>query len=64
MMCSGIAVVGISLLMYPVLKTVHPRLALWYPVLRIIEFAVSAACCIYLLTQLQVFPNHLLWAYI
>jgi Domain of unknown function (DUF4386) len=64
MMCSGLAVVGIGLLMYQVLKTVNQRLAFWYPVLRIIEFTVSAACGIYLLIQLQVVPNYLLWVYI
>ncbi len=64
MMCSGLAVVGIGLLMYPILKTVNQRLAIWYPVLRITEFTVSAACGVYLLTQLQVVPNHLLWVYI
>jgi hypothetical protein len=64
MMCSGIAVVGIGLLMYPVLKTVDARLAIWYPVLRITELTVSAACGVYLLTQLEVVPNHLLWVYI
>ena len=64
MMCSGIAVVGIGLLMYQVLKTVNQRLAFWYPALRIIEFTVSAVCGVYLLAQLQVVPNHLLWVYI
>ena len=64
MMCSGIAVVGIVLLMYQVLKVVNQRLAFWYPVLRIAEFTVSAVCGVYLLTQLQVVPNHLLWVYI
>ncbi len=64
MMCSGLAVVGIGLLMYQVLKTVNQNLAFWYPVLRIVEFAVSAACGIYLLVQLEVVPNHLLWVYI
>ena len=64
MMCSGIAVVGIGLLMYQVLKDVNQRLAFWYPLLRIIELTVSAVCSIYLLTQLQVVPNHLLWVYI
>ena len=64
MMCSGIAVVGIGLLMYQVLKDVNQRLALWYPVLRIAEFTVSAVCGAYLLTQLQVVPNHLLWVYV
>jgi len=64
MMASGLAVVGIGLLMYQVLKDVNQRLAFWYPVLRIVEFTVSAACGVYLLTQLQVVPNHLLWVYI
>jgi uncharacterized protein DUF4386 len=64
MMCSGIAVVGIGLLMYPILKSVNPKLAVWYPVLRVIEFAVSAACGVYLLARLEVVPNHLLWVYI
>ena len=64
MLCSGVAVVGIGLLMYPVLRSVNPRLALWYPVLRIIEFTVSAACGVYLLARLEVVPNHLLWVYI
>jgi hypothetical protein len=64
MMCSGLAVVGIGLLMYPVLKPVNPSLAVWYPVLRIVECVVSAACGVYLLVQLEVVPNHLLWVYI
>jgi hypothetical protein len=64
MMCAGLAVVGIGLLMYPVLKDVNPRLATWYAVLRITECSVSAACGIYLLTQSQVVPNHLLWVYV
>ena len=49
--------------MYQVLKAVNHRLAASYPVLRIIEFIVSAVCGIYLLIQLQVVPNHLLWVY-
>jgi hypothetical protein len=64
MMCSGIAVVGIGLLMYQVLKAVNQKVAIWYPVLRIIEFTVSAAGGVYLLTQLQVVPHYLLWVYI
>ncbi|MCW2642948.1 MAG: hypothetical protein JWP76_5254 [Dactylosporangium sp.] len=64
MMCSGVAVVGIGLLMYRVLKSVDQRLAFWYPALRIVECTVSAACGVYLLTRLQEFPNHLLWVYI
>lgn len=64
MICAGVAVVGIGLLMYPVLKPVDARLALWYPVLRVVELVVSAACGIYLLVRLEVVPNHLLWVYI
>jgi hypothetical protein len=64
MMCSGIAVIGIGLLMYQILKPVNRRLAFWYVTLRIVEFTVSAVCGVYLLTQLQVVPNHMLWVYI
>jgi hypothetical protein len=64
MICSGLAVVGIGLLMYQVLKEVNQKLALWYPALRITEFAVSTVCGVYLLIQLQVVPNYLLWVYI
>ena len=64
MMCSGIAVVGIGLLMYQILKPVNRRLALSYTVLRVAEFTVSTVCGVYLLAQMQVVPNHLLWVYI
>lgn len=64
MMCAGLAVVGIGLLMYPVLRDVNPRLARWYPALRITECLVSAVCGVYLLARLQVVPNHLLWVYV
>jgi hypothetical protein len=64
MVCSGLAVVGIGLLMYQVLKDVNHKVALWYPALRITEFAVSTVCGAYLLIQLQVVPNYLLWVYI
>ncbi len=61
---AGLAVVAIGLLMYPVLKAVDARLAIWYPVLRIVEFTVSAACGMYLMAQLVAVPNHLLWVYV
>lgn len=64
MTVSGIAVVGIGLLMFQVLKDVNRRLASWYAALRIVEFTVSAALGIYLLTQLNVVPNHMLWVYV
>ncbi len=64
MMCSGFAVVGIGLLMYPVLKDINPRLAGWYPILRITECIVSAGCGVYLLAESHVVPNHLLWVYL
>ena len=63
-MCAGLAVVAIGILMYRVLKTVDRKLALGYPIMRILEFAVSAILAIYLLSQLQEFPNRLLWVYI
>ncbi|HSJ35844.1 MAG TPA: DUF4386 domain-containing protein [Acidimicrobiia bacterium] len=61
---AGLAVVAIGILMYGVLKAVDRRLALGYPIMRALEFAVSAALAVYLLSQLQEFPNHLLWVYI
>jgi hypothetical protein len=62
--CSGLAVVCIGLLMYPVLKQVNATLALWYPILRVVECLVSAACGVYLLARSEVVPNHLLWVYV
>lgn len=64
MTVSGLAVVGIGLLMYQVLREVNPRLAIWYPVMRVIECAVSVALGVYLLARLEVFPDYLLWVYI
>jgi hypothetical protein len=64
MACSGLAVVAIGLLMYPVLKRVNPTLAVWYPTLRVVECLVSAACGAYLLATSEVVPNHLLWVYV
>ena len=63
-MCAGVAVVAIGILMYQILRPVHRRLALAYPTMRILEFTVSAILAIYLLSQLEEFPNHLLWVYI
>ena len=64
MMCAGLTVVAIGLLMYPVLKSVSPGLAVWYPILRIVECLVSAACGVYLLARSEVVPNHMLWVYV
>jgi hypothetical protein len=64
MSVSGFAVVGIGLLMYPMLKQVNPTLAVWYPILRVVECHVSAGCGVYLLAASEVVPNHLLWVYI
>jgi hypothetical protein len=63
-MLAGLAVAAIGLLMYRVLKTVDRKLALGYPIMRVLEFTVSAVLAAYLLSQLQEFPNHLLWVYI
>jgi hypothetical protein len=64
MMASGLAVVAIGFLMYRVLKPFNQKLAWWYPVMRLVEFTVSAVCGIYVLTQLQAVPNAMLWIYI
>jgi hypothetical protein len=61
---SGLAVVGIGLLSYQVLKGFNRKLARWYPVMRIVECAVVTACALYLLIQLQAVPNTMLWVYI
>ena len=61
---SGLAVVSIGVLMYPVLREVAPGLAGWYPALRIAEFLVSTACGAYLLARSEVVPDHLLWVYV
>jgi len=63
-MCSGLAVVGIGLLMYRVLKEVNRKWAIGYPIARLVEFGVSAVLATYLLTELAEFPNHLLWVYL
>jgi hypothetical protein len=63
-MCAGLAVVAIGILMYQVLKVVNQKLALGYPIMRLLEFSISLILAIYLLSQLEEFPNHLLWAYI
>ena len=63
-MCSGVAVVVIGFLMYAVLKVVEPQWAKGYPLLRVTEFTVSGALALYLLLQLEEFPNHLLWVYL
>jgi len=63
-MCAGLAVVAIGILIYRVLKLVNRQLALGYPIMRMLQFAFSAVLAIYLLTQLDAFPNRLLWVYI
>jgi hypothetical protein len=64
MLCAGVVVVGIGLLMYPLLRKVNREVAIWYPILRIVEFMISTVCGVYLLTQLQVVPNYMLWVYL
>ena len=64
MAVSGFTVVGIGVLTYPMLRQVNPTLAVWYPILRIVECLVSAACGVYLIAASQVVPNHLLWVYV
>ncbi|WP_204045159.1 DUF4386 family protein [Acrocarpospora phusangensis] len=61
---SGLAVAGIGLLMYRVLKGFGHKAAIWYPILRFVELAVTATCAVYLLIQLEAVPNTMLWVYI
>jgi hypothetical protein len=63
-MCAGLAVVAIGILMYKVLRAVNQKLALGYPIMRLVEFSISAVLAIYLLSQLEEFPNSILWIYI
>lgn len=64
MMFSGVVIAAIGVLLYRVLKFANKSLALWVPVLRSTECVVAIIFGIYLLTNLHVVPNHLLWVYI
>lgn len=64
MIFSGLAIAAIGVLLYQVLKFTNKRLAVWVPIIRIIECAIATIFGIYLLTNLQAVPNHLLWVYI
>ncbi len=64
MMLSGVAIAVIGVLLYQVLKFTDKRLAVWVPVIRGIECVVAISFGIYLLTNLQTVPDHLLWVYI
>ena len=54
----GVAVVGIGVLMFPILKMFNKRLALGYVIFRIIECAIIIAAGIYMLSLLK-----LMWKY-
>ena len=54
----GVAVVGIGVLMFPILKNFNKRLALGYVIFRIIECAIIIAAGIYMLSLLK-----LMWKY-
>jgi hypothetical protein len=58
-MCSGIAVVGIGLLMYRVLKEVDRKWAIGYPIARLVEFGVSAVLATYLVDPARRVPEPL-----
>jgi hypothetical protein len=64
MTLSAVSVLIIGVLAYRVLKTFNQRLAIWYPIMRGIEFSVSVFCSIYLLIHLQAVPNYMLWIYV
>lgn len=60
----GIAIAGIGILMYPILKPYNKRLALGYVSSRVLEFAVITISGIYLLSQLKVVPSYDLLIYV
>jgi hypothetical protein len=64
MLVSGLSVVGIGVLAYQVLKAFNKKLAIWYPVMRVVELTVSTVCGVYLLATSQAVPNHMLLIYI
>jgi len=64
MVVSGLAVVGIGLLAYRVLKSYNQKLAIWYPIMRVAECLVSVGCGLYLLANLHEVPNALVWVYV
>jgi hypothetical protein len=64
MVVSGLAVVGIGLLAYRVLKPFNQKLAVWYPIMRVVECLVSVGCGVYLLANLHEVPNALVWVYV
>lgn len=64
MVFSGIAVVGIGILMYQMLKATNKKLAVWYPIFRAMELVISIIFGIILLVQLKEVPNHMLYLYI
>ena len=64
MMFSGLVIAAIGVLLYQVLKFTNNRLAVWVPIIRSVECVVALIFGIYLLTNLQAVPNHLLWVYI
>lgn len=64
MVASGLAVTGIGFLMYPLLRLVNGKLAVWYPRLRLAELSVSVAGGIYLLATLNEIPNQMLLLYL
>ncbi|MDD5615552.1 MAG: DUF4386 domain-containing protein [Candidatus Methanoperedens sp.] len=54
----GVAVIGIGVLMFPILKMFNKRLALGYVIFRIIECAIIIAAGIYMLSLLKLMWNY------
>ncbi len=61
---TGLAVAGIGVLAYPILKTANTALAFGYAGLRIAECLAIAACGIYLLSHLKLVPHYDLIIYV
>src|SRR4051794_26529514 len=49
----GVSVVGISVILYPILKQFSQRIALWYVGFRLVEFSIIAMSKIKILTLLR-----------
>ncbi len=64
MMFSGVTIAAIGVLLYRVLRFANTSLAVWVLMLRSTECVVAIVFGSYLLTNLRVVPNHLLWVYL
>jgi hypothetical protein len=62
--CCGVAVAGIGVMMFPILKKFNERLALGYVIFRIIECAIIIVSGIYLISLLKLIQDYDLMIYL